>query len=118
MTPEYLRELADLADPDQLWRLSGLDQMGLPPEKRRQLDMGVALRRHASHVEKLRLLLRDCRSLLITPLSLNGSYARSVESEPEWRLRQVDYCNRNPITPGSSTDAPAAPAPDASPRPA
>jgi len=29
MTPEYLNELADLADPDNLWRLSGLAQMAL-----------------------------------------------------------------------------------------
>lgn len=97
MSPEYLRELADLADPECLWMLPGLEQMDLPPEKRKQLDMGVALRRHASHVEQLRLLLRECRSLLITPLSPNGSFARSVESEPEWRLHQVDYLNRNPL---------------------
>lgn len=96
MTPEYLRELADLADPGHLWMLSGLDQMKLPPEMRKQLDMGVALRRHASHIEQLQLLLREERSLLITPLSSNGSYSRSVESEPEWRLRQIDYNNRNP----------------------
>ena len=36
-------QLADLADPDQLWRLPCFDQLDLPLDKRRQLDAGVAL---------------------------------------------------------------------------
>lgn len=88
MKPEYIYELADMVDPDQLWRLSGMDQMDLPPEKRRQLDAGVALRRHAHHVEELRKVLEQQKSLLITPLSSIGSTRKVVESPPEHkRLR-------------------------------
>lgn len=29
MTPEYLEELADIADPDKLWRAPGLEQLAL-----------------------------------------------------------------------------------------
>ena len=83
MTPEYLRELADLADPEQLWRLSCFDQMDLPPEKRRQLDAGVALRRHAEHVRRLRELLGTGQSLLLTPLSPNGTDVRTVPMPAE-----------------------------------
>lgn len=73
MTPEYLRELADVADPDKLWTLPVFEQLDLPPAKRRQLDMGVALRRHASHVAELLALLGTDKSLLLTPLSSNGT---------------------------------------------
>lgn len=45
--PEKIRELADRIDHEQLWRLSGLDQMELPPEKRDRLDAAVYLRRYA-----------------------------------------------------------------------
>lgn len=83
MTPEYLRDLADLADPEQLWRLPGMKQLDLPPEKRHQLDTGVALRRHAAHIERLRDLLGTGRSLLITPLSLNGSAIKTVKTPPD-----------------------------------
>lgn len=72
MTPEYLEQLADVADPDQLWRLSPFAQQDLPSVKRAQLDMGVALRRHASDVRRLRELLGTGKSVLLTPLSLNG----------------------------------------------
>lgn len=85
MTPKYLNELADRADPDQLWRLSGLEQMELPPAKRKQLDTGVALRRHAMHVEELLALLKVRRSLLITPLSHNGTATKVVDTPPEHR---------------------------------
>ena len=78
MTPEYLLELADLADPDKLWRLPLFDQLELPPEKRRQLDAGVALRRYSSHLDRLRALLDSDRSLLITPLSLSGLAIKTV----------------------------------------
>ena len=73
MTPEYLDELADLADPDELWRSSWLDRDGFTSVQRLQLDAGVALRRHASHVRRLRELLDTRNSLLLTPLSLSGT---------------------------------------------
>lgn len=79
MTPEYLHELADLADPKQLWRLSGIEKMSLSPEDRQQLDMGVALRRYARDVQSLRLLLGTGQSLLITPL---GPISRAVKAIP------------------------------------
>lgn len=78
MTPEYIEELADLADPGKLWRLPALAQLDLPPEQRRQLDAGVALRRHASHVRRLNELLGTGSSLLITPLSTNGTATKIV----------------------------------------
>ena len=72
MTPEYLYKLADLADPDELWCTAGLEQMNLPPEKRRQLDAGVALRRYASHIEALNAALAEGKSLVVTPMSPDG----------------------------------------------
>lgn len=80
MTPEYLEELAD---PDQLWRTTWLGRMDLPPEKRKQLDAGVALRRHADHIRRLRDLLGTGKSLLITPLSLNGVASKAVATPPD-----------------------------------
>lgn len=82
MTPEYLEELADLADPAQLWRLGALTQLSLPPGKRKQLDTGVALRRHASHIRELDHLRRIGKSLLITPLSPNGTATAIVGPPP------------------------------------
>lgn len=83
MTPEYLEELAGLADPEQLWRLSGLDQMELPADKRKQLDTGVALRRHADHMRRLRKLREEGKSLLMTPLSPYGIAIKSIETPPD-----------------------------------
>ena len=79
MSPEYLYELADIADPEQLWRLSGLDQFDLPSAKRKQLDAGVALRRHAHHVAELNALIDSGKSLLITALSQNSSASLIVD---------------------------------------
>jgi len=73
MTPEYLEQLAVLADPEELWRMSGIQQMDLPMKQRRQLDSGVALRRHASHIRTLAQALVESKSLCITPLSTNGA---------------------------------------------
>lgn len=88
MTPEYIDQLADRADPDQLWRLSGMQQLDLPMDKRKQLDTGVALRRHASHLRRLNDLRQQGLSLLITPLSSNGTATKSVPTPPEHeRLR-------------------------------
>lgn len=98
MTPEYLEELADLADPGQLWRLRGLDQLDLPADKRRQLDAGVALRRHASHVRQLDALRKEGRSLLLTPLSLGGTAIMAVDTPPEHaRLRQDRGARGEPV---------------------
>ena len=83
MTPEYLNELADAADPGQLWRLGALEQLALPPQLRRQLDTGVALRRQAHHIATLRSLLDTGRSLLLTPLSPNGTDVRTVPTPAE-----------------------------------
>ena len=83
MTPEYLKELADLADPNQLWRRAGLDRLSFSPEQKRQLDTGVALRRHAHHIKELRSLLGTDESLLLTPLSGNGTAIMRVPTPPE-----------------------------------
>lgn len=97
MTPEYLCELADIADPDQLWRLSAIEQMELPPVKRRQLDTGVALRRHASHERQLRDLLSEQRSLLITPCGPNQVALRSVETPPDHAELRRYGIGRGPV---------------------
>jgi hypothetical protein len=78
VTPEYLEELADRADPDKLWRVGGFYKDKLTPEQVLQVDTGVALRRHADHVRRLRDLLGKERSLLLTPLSVNGIDVRTV----------------------------------------
>lgn len=88
MTPEYLNELADMADPESLWRLSGINQMKLPEYQRRQLDAGVALRRHADHVRRLNELLNTNKSLVITPLS-PGATATAVIDTPEAHKRMT-----------------------------
>jgi hypothetical protein len=69
--PEYLEELADIADPDQLWRLPPFTQMELPPEKRKQLDTGVALRRYASHLRDLATAANQGKSLVLTRVGMN-----------------------------------------------
>lgn len=91
MTPEYLEQLADLADPDKLWRLGAFEQLDLPPEKRRQLDAGVALRRYASHERRLLEVLAERKSLLITPLSTCGVASTVVATPPgHAKLRRTD----------------------------
>ena len=87
MTPEYLMELADAADPERLWTLCPFAQQELSPEKRRQLDAGVALRRHAVHVRRLRELLGTGKSLLLTPLSEGVTDVRSVPMPGKLRTR-------------------------------
>ncbi len=84
MTPEYLEELADAADPDELWRSAGLtSRTEWPADKLRQLDTGVALRRHAQYVRRLRNLLGTGRSLLVTPLTPNGTAVMDVPAPPK-----------------------------------
>lgn len=80
MTPEYVEGLADLADPEQLWKLAPLAQLDLPADRRRQLDAGVALRRYAGHLRQLNALIGTGRSLLITPLSPNSTAIKTVPS--------------------------------------
>ena len=87
MTPEYLEELADIADPGKLWRMSGLARDCFTPEQKRQLDTGVALRRHASHVRRMRALLGTGKSLLLTPLSISGQDIRDVPMPADIRKR-------------------------------
>lgn len=87
MTPEYLEELADLADPDKLWRRAGLDRVDFTPEQKRQMDAGVALRRHASHVRQMRALLGTGKSLLLTPLGMTSQDIRVVPMPAEIRQR-------------------------------
>ena len=95
MTPEYLEELADLADPEQLWKLPVFDQLDLSQEKRHQLDAGVALRRHADHVRRLRELLGTGQSLLITPLSPSGTATKKVPI-PESHVRLLPKERKTP----------------------
>ena len=83
MTPEYLEELAGMADPNSLWRLPALEALDLPPHKRAQLDAGVALRRHADHVRRVGALLGTGKSLVITPLSLNGTATMTIAAPDE-----------------------------------
>jgi len=78
--PAYILELADLADPNQLWQLAGIDQLDLPDNKRRQLDAGVCLRRHASHLQDLIEAKAQGKSMLITPLSPNSSASTLVDT--------------------------------------
>jgi hypothetical protein len=78
MTPERLEELADAADPLQMWRMPAIGRLDMPADQLRQLDTGVALRRYASHVRRLLGLLGTGKSLLITPLSTNGVATKTV----------------------------------------
>ena len=87
MTPDYLNALADLADPDKLWRTAGMARDQFTPEQKRQLDTGVALRRYAEHVRRLRELLGTGRSLLITPLSISGADLRTVPMPADIKKR-------------------------------
>jgi len=80
MTPEYLDELAQRADPDELWRRRGMDHHLFTPEQRKQMDTAVALRRYASHLEELRVAMEAKKSVLITPLSPNSSARRQIDT--------------------------------------
>lgn len=90
MSPEYIDQLADIADPDKLWRLSFSEALALPNDKRRQLETGVALRRYAHHLRDLRRAREARKSWIITPLSENGSAARTIETPPDHaKLREA-----------------------------
>lgn len=88
MSPEYIEDLADWADPDRLWRLPVFEQLDLPIDKQMRLDAGVALRRHAHTVRELRALVGTGKSLLITQLSVNGSAVKTVPTPPDHRRLQ------------------------------
>lgn len=92
MTPEYLYALADIADPDKLWSKAGrLNRADMQPEQRQQLDTGVALRRLAHHYQRLERARAAKRSVLITPLSINGSAIMEIDTPPQHeRLRHDD----------------------------
>lgn len=83
MTPEYLNELADIADPEKLWRRAGLDRGDFTPEQKRQLDTGVALRRHAHHVQMVRELIGTGNSLVITPLYQSAIAIMTISAPAE-----------------------------------
>lgn len=83
MTPEYIEELAQRADPDELWRRHPFDQLELPPEQRKQLDTAVALRRYAHILRDVRRAGEAGKSWLITPLGGNGTAVRSIETPPD-----------------------------------
>lgn len=90
MSPEYLNELADLADPDSLWRLSGIDQRQLPVDKKRQLDMGVALRRHAEDMRRVREAAKQDKGMLLTQLGPSVYDMRYVDPPAQVRRRMAD----------------------------
>ncbi len=80
MTPEYLRELADMIDQEKLWQLGLIEQLDLPEEKKKILDAGIALRRYAHDVEFLHKQIGTGKSVLITQLSLSGRDVRCVDT--------------------------------------
>ena len=100
MSPEYLRKLADIADPDETWRTADpLDYLRLSEEKRQQHDTGVALRRYAEHLERVKRAMEEKRSVLITPLSESGCAVRLADTpEDHARLRdkRADMQPRKP----------------------
>ncbi len=95
MTPEYLEQLADMADPEKLWQRPALERLEMPPEKRMQLDAGVALRRHADYQRRLLELLGTGKSLLITPLSPSGT-ATKIVPMPESHQRLLPANRKKP----------------------
>ena len=91
MSPQYLYQLADMADPLQLWKMGAFARHELGAEQRFQLDTGIALRRHASYIEELERCLLEKRSLLVTPLSSNGTAVRKVDTpEDHAKMRDRD----------------------------
>lgn len=89
MSPEYLCDLADIADPYQLWRINPFDQQKLDPIKRKQLDTGIALRRYAEIVRQLDALIGTGNSLVLTPLSRHGKAWMTIPA-PESHKRLLE----------------------------
>lgn len=67
-SPEYLEELAQRADPDNLWQRNPFDQLALPSEQRKQLDTAVALRRYAGVILDMERAAKEGKSLVLTRL--------------------------------------------------
>lgn len=88
MTPEHIEYLADLADPDKLWQHSPFDK--LTPEQARQLETGVALRRHAAHVRSLETICGKGLSLLITPTRPNVVHTSVIPTPGRSEPRETD----------------------------
>lgn len=80
MTPYEIMKLADLADPDQLWRRNGIEAQGFTPEQRNQMMTGVLLRRHADDVRRIAMLRGRGLSLVITPVGGNGRAVMTIET--------------------------------------
>jgi hypothetical protein len=95
MTPEYIEELAQRADPDELWRRNPFDQMKLPPEQRKQLDTAVALRRYAHLLRDVDRAAQEGKSWLITKLGPSSTAVRSIETPPDHkRSRELSEAAR------------------------
>lgn len=91
MRPEYIDELADMVDPDEIWKRSLLDDT-LTDQQKRQRDAGVALRRHASHLRELERALEEKKSILITPLGPSFIAIRMTETpEDHEKLRPKSW---------------------------
>ncbi|WP_438979610.1 hypothetical protein [Polynucleobacter sp.] len=85
MTPERLEELAAMSDPDKLWQLDINERKALPPEKKAQLEISIALRRYAVHQQRLSIALKSKQSLLITPMSKNSQAVKFVDIPADTR---------------------------------
>lgn len=95
MSPEYIEQLAQRADPDDLWRLAGIDQLELPPEKRKQLDTAVALRRYARLLRDVDRAAQEGKSWLITSLGPSSTAVRSIKTPPDHqRSRELSQAAR------------------------
>ena len=88
MSPEYIEQLADKADPDQLWLTPVLKQKDLPEAQRHQLDTGIALRRYASLVRHLNGLIGTDKSLLITPIARLSTISKVVPTPDDHQQRR------------------------------
>ena len=102
MTPEYMEELADAADPDKLWRLGCLDRAEFTSKQWQQVDMGIALRRHAIHVRRLQALLGTGKSLLLTPLSLSGIDSRTISTPDDIQQHLPREMSKAPVSSDTS----------------
>lgn len=93
MTPEYVEQLAKIADPDDLWREGPPQPLGTwrpSAWQQKQLDMGIALRRYAAHLRRLNALIGTGNALCLTPLSPNGVFTKIVPAPPDDSLNPPD----------------------------
>jgi len=87
MSPEEIEKLADRADPNKLWRRSGIDQLQFTEEQRAQLWTGVLLRRHASDLRQVEAAAKIGRGLLVTRLGPSVRDVRMVTPPQAVRAR-------------------------------